>query len=265
MTRPARFSLSWILAGLISPLAPQVFASDEPSQYQLDLIVFKQLYPQSDELFDASEGPVPPKQAILIGSGFSRSVETLLGKQPLMPAGGNTLDEIERKLRSSRGYRPLWSGSWKVSLNQGESRVFLFEPDAPVDENQTLVGHFTVELSRYLHLDTDLALVDWQPYVAPDLWEQDSPFLPEVTASAAVTEPERSWLPWGEAAQAMVGAGYEVKDLYRINQRHRTPSGKINYQDHPYFGIIFQFTRMTAPEPVSNAATGSEPAPSPGQ
>lgn len=238
-----------------------------PSHYQLDVIVLRHLEPATGEQFIRRDGPawnadalwLTPPNAGVLEPELWPNLEPPRRTAAFLPEEANQLASTWDQLRRSRAYRPIWQGSWKFAMKNGESDTFLIAPDEAIDDNRTLAGTFQVELGRYLHLTTDLAMIEWSVEVdendqlGPEAQAMmdDAPFEPVVQTltgaepdEEAVAVPVPAWEPWGPANQKFLAQGLEAESIYRIENRHRTPSAVLNYQDHPHFGVLFQFTRL---------------------
>ena len=105
------------------------------------------------------------------------------------------------------------------------------EIDSLAEPAPGLDGSFTLYLSRYLHLNVDLAL--------------DEP--PAFDDPVAIEDPVRSF---GDAR-----AGYNLFDdraygkvRYRIREDRIFKSGDLRYFDHPKFGLVVRVSRVEEPE-----------------
>lgn len=210
------------------------------SLYRIDLIVFRHLHPQTHETFLQQSGPQPNPEAYLLSAVPDEQQATY----PLAGPDNFILTETLRRLRGSANYRPLWSGSWTMALSSRRPLQFKLAPDSLTDNDVSLSGNLSVTLSRYLHLDADLALTRWKPGAAPAA-AQDAPFQP-VVAGTPASQPV-AWTPWGLGAERFMANHFSVDSVYRLQKKQRSSRDKLYYLDHPYFGILYRFTRVSSP------------------
>lgn len=224
------------------------------SLYRIDLIVFRHLHPQTNETFLQQSGPEPNPEAFLLSGSPDEQQPTY----PLASPDNFILTETLRRLRGSANYRALWSGSWTMALAPRRALQFKLAPDSLADNDVSLSGNLSITLSRYLHLDADLALTRWKPGTPGTASNalQDAPFQPVVAGNPAAQP--IFWTPWGSGADRFRANHFDVDSVYRLQKKQRSSRDKLYYLDHPYFGILYRFTRVSAPSQDA-AATGTRP------
>ncbi|MDT8309821.1 MAG: CsiV family protein [Methylophaga sp.] len=110
--------------------------------YQVELVVFEQLNPATDEQWPV----MPPMDPSAV------TPKTANGK--IQPANRESLAGVAERLRNSANYRVLSYHSWQQSvLNKNASLKVAIE-------GERLSGHIRVYKSSYLHSELDLWLQD---------------------------------------------------------------------------------------------------------
>lgn len=195
--RLTRRPLLWLCLAALGALP--VFAEDEEPlrEFTVELIVFSYSGASTEEAWNyapesepQASTTTPAKKAAL---RFER--EDAL-----------TLTEIYEKMRRSRDYRPLVHTAWTQPGYAAEDA-----PSLPLDRvarlPRDLSGKVTLHLSRYLHLNVDLALAGNRSSGASD----------------ALTLNERP--------------------IYQLQESRRMRSGDLHFFDHPRFGVIARIER----------------------
>jgi hypothetical protein len=126
-----------------------------------------------------------------------------------LPGSGSQLAGVTAALRRSDSYRPLVHLYWRQGLvDPARTRAIDIASLAGTLDSGAVPrveGTLRLSVARYLHLETDIRLVD------------------------------------GEAGQFMD----EALPSYRMRQSRRMRSGELHYLDHPRFGLIALITPHT--------------------
>ena len=110
--------------------------------YQVELVVFEQLNPASDEAW-----PVMPP-------GDAAGVSPQTASKKIQPAKKELLSGVAERLRNSANYRVLSHQSWQQSALSKRASI-------PVTvDGERLTGQIRVFKSAYLHSELDLWLQD---------------------------------------------------------------------------------------------------------
>lgn len=230
--------------------------------YQVEMIVFQNLYPDTDgENWYKTPGLVPLQDTVdlvpyLLGNNDSteavadNGVPAANDDQKLIPYGilpesNNRLDGIYRVMRLSREYRPVYHLSWQQPGMEGNraqavyiqapgpTQLFeltlpprLISDPMPADfyEPIELVidGSLKIRSSLYLHVDLDMVLFRQPPEKEPDL--QEATLAAEEAMDDAVAE-------------------LQPVDYVRLTESRRIKLNELHYFDHPMFGVIVQVSR----------------------
>lgn len=141
-----------------------------------------------------------------------------------------SLGDVIAKFELLDAYDTIMHFGWTQTVFP-EMEPKTIEIDSLAEPAPGLDGSFTLYLSRYLHLNVDLAL--------------DEP--PAFDDPVAIEDPVRSF---GDAR-----AGYNLFDdraygkvRYRIREDRIFKSGDLRYFDHPKFGLVVRVSRVEEPE-----------------
>ncbi len=142
-----------------------------------------------------------------------------------------TLGDVIAKFELLDAYDTLMHFGWTQTVFP-EMEPKLIEIDSLAEPVPGLEGSFTLYLSRYLHLNVDLAL--------------EKP--PAFDDPVAIEDPVQSF---GDARM-----GYDLfstatagKVRYRIQEDRIFKSGDLRYFDHPKFGVVAKVSRVEETEP----------------
>lgn len=150
------------VALLLAPLAAQA------ERYRVDLIVFRDLYPSSEQGRDYQ--PPPPTTAPVAGVLELNDPRAAAAGIEVLPEAQFGLADLWQKLRGSRRYQPLVRLAWlqddppaerslALRLRHGAPLTLLSAGVASAPA-YPLEGSVALRLSHYLYLDADLAWVE---------------------------------------------------------------------------------------------------------
>lgn len=214
-----KFRLTTLLLIVVSAAAPAFGANGKSSQwYQVELIVFARDTVTDNEVWpELPEMPDVSRARELIASGRS------VGGEPfrLLPASKFRLGGAENRLARKSGYKILKHVAWRQpGLSRQRAIAVHLHSNEPAVRRRAgagrkLDGTVRLTLSRYLHMDVDLA--------------------------------------YREDGGAQAGGGAEKLDgilegaqqtVYRMVESRRMRSREIHYLDHPKLGVIAVVTPL---------------------
>jgi len=134
------------------------------------------------------------------------------------------LGQVARSIRRSSLYQLLLHQSWTQPINE-ETTSILLQGGAQYGPSFELEGTIALRRSRYLHLETDLYLTQFQA----TLGKAESEDLTLVAAQY----PEL-------VAAAKRGAQSTPAHRYHMIETRRLRSNEAHYIDHPAFGLILE-------------------------
>ncbi len=221
-----------ILAMLSAPAVPAA-APDEARQYDIELLIFRNLVNSddgeawpldlSDYAFgDSAAGEPSPAAPQDIAPSRPKTTTPPAGPAPAwLPADAWQLKNAEDALKRAPNYRPLLHLAWRQAVPpRTEGRpVDLPPPDAGRDgEHAWVGGTATVSLGRYLHLALNLQL-------HPGLADLEAAGLDE----------------------------FEIPQ-FRLTESRRMRTRELHYFDHPRFGVLAIITpsRSMGPDSIDS-------------
>lgn len=190
MSRTVVLQLCTLFAVLLAnPLA----MAQDSRRFQVDLLIFKNLDPElaQEEQWRNELRLRYPDQLIPLrpNPGNVNAVDPS-EDYALLPQGDPTFDETLDRMRRSRPYRPLYRGAWRQTMQATEQAPsILIRGGEKYGEHYQLEGSIKLSLDRYLHINTDLWLSEFER--ASELhFYSDWPKLPVPFADDSANEGE---------------------------------------------------------------------------
>lgn len=188
--------------------------------YQVEIIIFENLYPQSDgELWS------DPRELPVLGDAVELAPVDAVGNDPVafkkLRSSQFKLSGVYKELSFSRNYRPLLHLSWQQPGRSGSRATAVRirdilnpESDIAAERQIKVDGTIRLRVSRFLHMDVDLV------YLLENL--------SAINRTNAV-----------EDTVATPRASYT-----RLRESRRMKLNELHYFDHPLFGIITRVSRL---------------------
>jgi len=241
---------------LALPLLPAVVRADDtpPSWYQVEVIVFRDTSPNANgEVWPADPGTPDESSAVTpdpAGTPF-------LGIDKVQfldaPKGADKLDGAVEHLHRSGSFQVLGHLAWRQPGLDKNAKPVLIQ--VTTDDGAKVDGTIKLVHSRFLHLDLDLL---YSPVQSAASASGGSGGAPVVDASSG--------------ARALLGSGLDAMSAgaatptppaqptaYRMIQSRRVDSDKLNYFDHPMFGVLAVVTPWEPPKPKPKPAPKPTP------
>lgn len=169
-----------------------------------------------------------------------------------------------KSLDRRSGYRILFHSAWRQPLEEKKDAApILVQGGRQYNEYHELEGYVRISVSRYLHIDTNLWLIDYAEAIdAADLpWNQASDrfntLLEDETYSQAI--------PLGGSLEdtpsfvlEQAPATYEPIHIVEFKQSRRMRSGELHYIDHPLMGILIRLTPYELEEISTSESVGND-------
>ncbi|MBL3599923.1 MAG: hypothetical protein JMN25_08640 [gamma proteobacterium endosymbiont of Lamellibrachia anaximandri] len=237
----------WLPVALILSLAGTIATAEEqpeeeiPPWYQFEVLIFERISAGagSTEFWPDDPGTPSRLNAIPLTEvptqeiGLREAIETATTPAPepfrSLAESEWQLSEQHQHLSRSRNYKPLLHVAWRQQvIDPDQSQQLLLElprssnPQSAVGEPLRLEGTIRVGVKRYLHLESDLLLRQW------------------------------------ETEDGITGDSIEFRPAFRafrMQSKRRMRSGEIHYLDHPIIGVLFLASRYELPiepEPVED-------------
>ncbi len=226
-----RMSLTGLCLAMLLSLPAIAQAADR--WYQVEVIVFQNLQPESNEDWPLTPGYPDIDSAIELNDTPDMGMDVLdAGEQAMLREDGGdgdgttallafaelkpeqlTLQPLYRRLQRSAGYRPLLYRAWRQpGLGRTRAKaVHLMARDTPESDalrRPRIDGWLRLRSSHFLHVDTDLVL-----YIGD--------------------------LPHSGNAE-----------LVRLTETRRVRLNEVHYLDNPLFGVLVKISPVTIDLPV---------------
>ncbi|WP_168188129.1 CsiV family protein [Hahella sp. CCB-MM4] len=238
--------------------------TDETKRFQVDVIIFKNLSPETEETFD--HPPVMQDDtAPLSLVSFNPLTEN---QTQLLPESAYILKEEERKLARSRNFSVISHYSWMISLRESQSLTYQIPSQIDADNETELQGQINIALRRYLHATPNITITRWatpEPTFLDNLFGElqtpttmgDMDGLNAGNSAQAASSPAYSPIAPELPTNPLKAKGLEPREYYNIHQPRRMRSGEVHYFDHPMFGLLIKMI----PVAMEDATTSAEPLP----
>lgn len=226
--------------------------------------------PASDEAFALAAGSAPvhtaPAAADLDRDPFFR-----------LPAHLRELSLQADALKRSNSHRLLFHEAWRQPVRASNSTPAIIVSSGKLyDDHRELEGSFSVSVSRYLHLNTNLWLTD---FVRVDAAGEQRDYWPELPSRPAQKQvqldasmlnqgsgvSDYGWdsnsSPWERALQLednydfsapSVSKAYTPAQISVLRQQRRMRSGEVHYLDHPHMGMVILIKPYEVPAGAGN-------------
>ena len=245
--------------------------------YQVEMIVFENLYPNTDgENWHKPSGMVPLDNSLVllpyrkiddsvdIEDFNESSPEALPYAYTVLPEDNNRLDGVYRVLTLSREYRPLYHISWQqpgydldqsvpvhVQAEASDNLIELTIPPLLVSNPMPAEFYEPIELnidgviqirsSLYLHVDLDMVL--FRPPPADMLESSESEIeIYENSESELYVSDEIDFENSVDNENTQLPT--DPVDYVRLTESRRIKLNELHYFDHPLFGVILQVSRF---------------------
>ncbi|MAZ89759.1 MAG: hypothetical protein CL693_19155 [Cellvibrionaceae bacterium] len=164
----------------------------------------------------------------------------------LLPKAMRALNEQAQELKWSRAHRVLFHEAWRQPiLNSDRATSILVSAGESYGQHKELEGTFSISVSRYLHLRTNLWFTQFAHNYGQDkgLWP-DLPTSPEqldysiTKIEEDITSPWDKIEPLNDEYDKILARPFVPERIALIKQKRRMRSKEIHYVDHPNVGII---------------------------
>lgn len=204
--------------------------SDEDSEQELEQSGDDSIVPGSHFRLIAIENLFPDPEQTEAESELT-SEDPKVGLSPEDAADYALMNELElseesRRIGNSSNYALLAHMAW-IQPGYAREDAITFPLAELAGPASGLHGDLTLQLSRYLHLQFDLA-IDEQPETPIE--ESTAPL------EALVSFPDS----WGSDSDETQPLAPE----YRITEKRRMRSGELHYIDHPKFGVLTRISKV---------------------
>ena len=267
-----------LISCVLMTLLAQTSLAQQPAWYQVEMLIFA--YTNPDQLAE-EQWPVPEqapevklkqtlpgygsdglgyyyKAAHLMSSSISSTrlpvAPPLAWLSPTGPIRQNSLAWHAKKLNQQRDIQVLWHETW-VEAVQPKSGAAIHPVNLMLSGNPEIhvTGGFSLHVSRYLHITTDLTVQHIGDI--PIETEVEQPLLPPVGSSSVgsnTTTATNSKTPGtGLNLTPVAPQRFERGTLRygQVIQSRKMRSKELHYIDHPLMGIVIKLLPIKVPEP----------------
>ena len=191
-----------------------------------------------------------------------------------------TLKEQADSLDKDKRFNLLFHQAWRQApKNLSETPALIIHGGHQYGEHSELEGSIKLSIARYLHLDTNLWLSEFEPNYGQDsvhsehsLTEHAWPELPKVpkiddsSDNFALSTLDQGWqaslnlnaFAGGDEYNAILAKPYLTNNIVKLTQSRRMRSNEVHYIDHPRMGIIIKLTPFERPSDLLEDQDGEE-------
>ncbi|WP_295802002.1 CsiV family protein [uncultured Microbulbifer sp.] len=255
-------------------------ASYAGTQFEIEMVVFSR-----DNGMSQSRETWPAAPLLQYGERWV-DFQTPSALDPALPAlqpAPNQLDNKVAALRRASGYQVLFHKTWRQVLVQEHRAPEVLISGGPVfGDHHALEGSVTLSVSRYLHINTNLwlsefdgamptgalsgdntvpsgILVPQRPVAKPLPQPGDEPMGLSANDGFGFSNTESanngSYSTSADSAEFFAGDAPAVaartfaKNVAVLNEARRLRSGELHYIDHPKLGVLIEIRKVTPEEP----------------
>lgn len=190
---------------------------------------------------------VQQHQALMANYGFSKTPKALW-QLPMQPLESLELKDAAQRISKRADMNILWHQAWIEPIQeQGNAIIHPINIQIEDDFTLSLTGNFSLYLSRFLHLNTDLVMQHSKIADADEAIELTNSL--NETVNALIQEKE------GFQPAAPAQTDFDLADTEptlvlkpiraaQIKLQRRMRSQELHYIDHPMLGIIVKITPL---------------------
>lgn len=186
----------------------------------------------------------------------------------LLPDNLRALNSQAQELKWSRAHRVLFHQAWRQPIvAQDRAPSLLIAAGEPFGDHVELEGTFSISVSRYLHLSTNLWFTQFDHNYGQDQgeWPQlpTPPDLREYKLSQWEQNTNQS--PWEQVRplkdeyDKILATPYIPSQITLLKQKRRMRSKEIHYIDHPKVGMIILVEPFEIQDPVTEEPVKASP------
>jgi len=191
-------------------------------------------------------------------------VTTELRPYLFLPHTEHTLQEQADSLQKDKRFNLLFHQAWRQAPKVlSETPALIISGGHQYGEHSELEGSIKLSIARYLHLNTNLWLSEFEPNYGQNtaqsihsLTDHAWPELPKVpniedsNENFALSTNDQGWqaslnlnaLSGGDEYNAILAKPYLTSNIVKLTQSRRMRSNEVHYIDHPRMGIIIKLT-----------------------
>ncbi len=176
----------------------------------------------------------------------------------LLPKSMRALNEQTQELKWSRAHRVLFHEAWRQPiLDKDRATSILVSAGESYGQHKELEGTFSISVSRYLHLRTNLWFTQFAHNYGQDKGQwPDLPISPEkldysiTKIEEDITSPWDKIEPLSDEYDKILARPFVPERIALIKQKRRMRSKEIHYVDHPNVGMILLIEPYEVPAEI---------------
>ncbi len=179
-----------------------------------------------------------------------------------LPEAERTLNETTGGISRDRTLRVLFHEAWRQPiLARDKATSIIIRGGNEYQNHRELEGSIRLNISRYLHVYTNLWLTEFVPNYGqePEHWpllppvpQHDTPQATDNVFDAELVADDRpfdfsdsqsSWkieAPVAEDYSSLIEQPFLIDEIVTLSQSRRMRSGELHYIDHPRLGVIIK-------------------------
>jgi len=199
-------------------------------------------------------------------------VSTELRPYLFLAQAEHTLQEQADSLQKDKRFNVLFHQAWRQAPKAlSETPALIISGGHQYGEHSELEGSIKLSIARYLHLNTNLWLSEFEPNYGQNtaqsvhsLTDHVWPELPKVpkiedsNENFGLSTNDLGWqasmklnaLSGGDEYNAILAKPYLTSNIVKLTQSRRMRSNEVHYVDHPKMGIIIKLTPFERPRDV---------------
>jgi len=221
-----------------------------------------------------------PLQDLEANSDTEELVSLELRPYLFLPQTELTLQAQADSLDKDKRYDVLFHQTWRQAPKAlSETPALIISGGHQYGEHSELEGSIKLSIARYLHLDTNLWLSEFEPNYGQDsaqsehsLTEHAWPELPKTpkiddsSENFALSTLDQGWqaslnlnaFSGGDEYNAILAKPYLTNNIVKLTQSRRMRSNEVHYIDHPKMGIIIKLTPFEIPSDLLEDGASEE-------
>jgi len=217
------------------------------SWYDVELLVFavKNGESRSAETWRNPEDMGISYPAKLVDINYADPTQASNSGKPLnyqtLPKGQQSFDFFKSQMRLNGNFRPLYHNTWRQSVSGPDHALpIIIQGGKQTGDYFELEGSITLSLKRYLHIHTDLWLMN---YVRSGGYVDG-----QVSSPTEIPTHRQNSLNSGQKrSSGILNRGqstnvYEISRIAELKQTRKMRSGELHYLDHPLMGVVVRLT-----------------------
>lgn len=185
-----------------------------------------------------------------------------LDREPyyLLPKELRALNDQAQELKWSRQHRVLFHQAWRQPIvDKSEATSIIIAAGEQFGDNAELEGTISINVSRYLHLNTNLWFSEFSHNYGQDKGQwPELPTRPDLQDFSSIQIEDDAISPWdkiqplNDEYDKILAKPYIPQRITLIKQKRRMRSKEIHYIDHPKVGLVILIEPYEVPAVIDD-------------